>query len=97
MCDQRRMTMARAGFLLIPMLPLMAGCGMAPGSSRSHDLHAIEACAAQHPPPPEGNVERLGLVPVYLSHTSASDSPAMREWYATMDRCTASYRPPPPR
>lgn len=75
---------------MILLLPLLAGCG-----GPSHDLHAITACAKQHPPPPEGNVERLGLVTVYLSKTSASDSPAMKQWYVTMDQCTASYRPAP--
>jgi hypothetical protein len=85
------MTMPRAGFILILLLPLLAGCG-----GPTYDLHAIKACAAQHPPPPEGNVERLGLVPVYLTRTSDSDSPAMQQWYDLMDRCTASYRPPSP-
>jgi hypothetical protein len=89
------MVMPRANLVLFLMLPLVAGCGMTSGS-RSHDLHAIKACAAEHPPPPEGNVERLGLVPVYLTQSSASDSPAMKQWYVTMDQCTGSYRPPSP-
>ena len=88
-----RMAKPRAGLILLLMLPLTAGCGMT-SESRSPDFHAITACAKQHPPPPEGNVERLGLVPVYLTRSSDSDSPAMKQWYVTMDQCTASYRPP---
>jgi hypothetical protein len=83
------MAKPRAGLILILLLPVLAGCG-----GPTYNLHAIEACAKQHPPPPEGNVERLGLVPVYLTRTSASDTPAMKQWYVTMDQCTASYRPP---
>lgn len=89
MCDQQRM-MSRSRLILISLLPLLAACG-----GPTYDLHAIKACATAHPPPPEGNVERLGLVPVYMTHSAASDSPAMKQWYATMDQCTAKYRPSP--
>jgi len=72
---------------LFAILLTLAGCGMA--SRADVDKRAILYCAEQHRAPKEGNVDRLGLLQVYLTRTAASDSPAMQQWYKDMDACLA--------
>lgn len=77
---------------LIALLPLLAGCGAVDHSSR-FDIHAIRYCAELHPAPPEANVEVLGLIPVYVTRSAASDDVAVQQWYRDMDACTNQYKP----
>ncbi len=77
---------------IIIVLPALGGCGMM-GGTGGPDIHVIAQCAKQHPAPPQANVERLGLLPVYLTHAAASDDDATRQWYADMDACTANSKP----
>ena len=74
---------------LIAILLSLAGCGMELGTGV--DKHAILYCAERHRAPKEGNVDRLGLIQVYLTKVSASDSPAMQQWYKDMDACVAEF------
>lgn len=75
---------------LLAILLFLAGCGMVDTGS-GPDKHAILYCAERHRAPKEGNVDRLGLIQVYLTKTAASDSPAMRQWYKDMDSCVAQF------
>jgi hypothetical protein len=72
---------------LIALLPLLGGCGIADQSAR-FDIHAIQRCAELHPAPPEANVQAVGLIPVYLTRSAASDDAAVQQWYGEMDACT---------
>ena len=47
----------------------------------------VAACAKQHEPPAQANVARLGLMPVYLTRSAASDDAATRQWFTDMDAC----------
>jgi len=75
---------------LIAMLLFLAGCGTM-GVGRGYDFHAIQDCAKQHPPPPQADVDRLGLVPVYLTKSGDVSDPAVQAWFAQMDDCTAKF------
>jgi hypothetical protein len=78
---------------LIALLLLLAGCGITGGPVRL-DRRAIEQCAELHPPPPQAKVNTLGLIPVYLTRSAASDDEATKQWFGAMDSCTAQYKPP---
>lgn len=84
------MGMERA--LLMAVLLCLAGCETL-GVGRGQDFHAITACAKLHPPPPKADVDRLGLLPVYLTHSGDVGDPAVKQWFADMDACTANYKP----
>jgi hypothetical protein len=78
---------------LFTLLLLLAGCGITDHSAR-FDRRAIAQCAELHPPPPQAKVETLGLIPVYLTRSAASDDAATKQWFGAMDSCTAQYKPP---
>ncbi len=75
----------------IAMLLLLAGCETM-GLGGGQDFHAIVDCAKQHPPPPQANVDQLGLMPVYLTKSGDVHDPAVKQWFADMDSCTAKYQ-----
>lgn len=80
---------------IVLMLLALGGCTLV-GGPAGPDLHVIEQCAKQNPPPPQARVEKLGLFTVYFTHAAASDDDATRKWYADMDACTAKSKPPTP-
>jgi hypothetical protein len=81
------------GLTIIAMFLALGGCGLTDGIA-DVDIHAIKQCAAQHPPPPQANVERLGLLPVYFTRSAASGDAATLQWYTDMDVCTARLKSP---
>lgn len=74
----------------LALLLFLAGCDTM-NLGQGPDKHAILYCAERHRAPKEGNVDRLGLIQVYLTKVSASDSPAMQQWYKDMDACVAEF------
>ncbi len=76
---------------LLGIFLCLAGCETL-GVGRDYDFHAITDCAKQHPPPPKADVDRLGLLPVYLTHSGDVGDPAVKQWFVDMDACTAKYQ-----
>lgn len=72
------------------LLPL-AGCGMV-DMGGGLDRHAVEDCARLHPAPRQANIERLGVIPVYVGGQGDVSDPAVKAWFAEMDKCTANYQ-----
>jgi hypothetical protein len=79
-------------FALVVALMALAGCGLSDRSSTA-DPRTVERCAKLHPPPPQMNVGRLGLFPVYFAHAAGSDDAASKQWLADMDACVAQSNP----
>ena len=77
----------------IAIVLLLAGCGVV-DVGKGPDIHAIKDCANKHPPPPQANVENLGLLPVYLTRTADSNDAETKKWFADMDACVGQYKPP---
>jgi len=74
------------GAALIALNLALGGCDFSLGEGP--DIRLIQGCAKQHPPPPEANVDRLGLLPVYWYRQAGSDDEATHQWFADMDACT---------
>jgi len=83
-------------FAIAVALLALGGCGLTDGAA-GPDVRAIATCADRHPPPPEANVERLGLIPVYYTRSADSDDAAIKQWYADMDACLGRPTPPASR
>jgi hypothetical protein len=83
---------AMRAIIVIAVLLLLTGCGTLT-MGQGPDLRVIQQCAAQHPPPPQANVERLGLLPVYFTGSADSNDAGTRQWFADMDACVKASKP----
>ena len=82
---------AMRAVIVIAVLLLLTGCGTL-SMGQGPDLRVIQQCAAQHPPPPQANIERLGLLPVYFTGAAASNDDATRQWFADMNACVQASK-----